>query len=611
MVFRTSKFGLARILCRVMMGCRFAILLAVFVCFSMGGTPLWARDIGLDADRGFLYTANHDAASITRLDLATLAKLAEMPLEAPPDSLAVDDEGRIWVTSRLRDRVIVLDPETGEEWVRFDTGDQPFDVLHIDETRTAVSMFGAGEVVLFDRDTLSVIDRVSTESAPRGLAISPDRQSVLVTHFRSGSLSVIDLSRWEIDTVIQPEADGNLSQNVAVSDDGARAYLPLTRSNVSNRALLFDTTVFPVVSVIDLVNGVAVPSERVSIDVVDQPVGIPLDVALTDDYLFILNAASNDMTVVERDSGQGAAHLELGRNPRSMVLSPDRERLFVHNALSSTVSVVDTTNLVVVQEVPVSSNPLPASILRGKRLFNTSSRSDIARDQWVACATCHFDGEMDGRTWFFADGPRNTTSLLGVSETLPIHWSGDLDELHDVESTVRVIQGGSGLVDGPSNCIPSCDQAPPNAGRSGRLDDLAAYMAFLTLTSNPNLAPNGDFTDAALRGRKLFHSESTGCANCHATPLYTDRQRYDVGTGGHPDERKGPDFDTPSLRGIHATAPYLHDGRALTLKDVLITHNPTDRHGVTSGLEEDEIEDLVAFLNSLTFEPPVFNDGFE
>ncbi len=118
----------------------------------------------------------------------------------------------------------------------------------------------------------------------------------------------------------------------------------------------------------------------------------------------------------------------------------------------------------VVAEWQTTQIPLAPDVLNGKILFNSSARGDLARDAWVSCATCHFDAEMDGRTWLFRDGPRNTPSLLGVGETLPIHWSGDLDELADVESTIRIMQAGTGLAPGPSNCDPACDQAPPTRG---------------------------------------------------------------------------------------------------------------------------------------------------
>ena len=58
-----------------------------------------------------------------------------------------------------------------------------------------------------------------------------------------------------------------------------------------------------------------------------------------------------------------------------------------------------------------------------------------------------------------------------------------------------------------------------------------------------------------------------------------------------------------SLLGVYRTAPYLHHGKALTLRDVLTTCNQGDKHGKTSHLKPAEIDDLVAFLKSLPYEP--------
>ena len=74
---------------------------------------------------------------------------------------------------------------------------------------------------------------------------------------------------------------------------------------------------------------------------------------------------------------------------------------------------------------------------------------------------------------------------------------------------------------------------------------------------------------------------------------------HDIGTGNGPSKLLGLAFDTPSSRGVWHTAPYLHDGRASTLQEALIVHNPTDHHGQTSHLSEQELQDLVAFLLSL------------
>ena len=83
-------------------------------------------------------------------------------------------------------------------------------------------------------------------------------------------------------------------------------------------------------------------------------------------------------------------------------------------------------------------------------------------------------------------------------------------------------------------------------------------------------------------------SDSTG------EPFYDDPS----GNGKVP-ETMGPAFDTPSLRELWLTAPYLHDGRSPTLEDMLTVFNLDDRHGKTSGLSEAELSALVAFLLAL------------
>jgi cytochrome c peroxidase len=72
---------------------------------------------------------------------------------------------------------------------------------------------------------------------------------------------------------------------------------------------------------------------------------------------------------------------------------------------------------------------------------------------------------------------------------------------------------------------------------------------------------------------------------------------YDVGTRGKYD--RSEEFDTPTLVELWRTAPYLHDGSALTIMDVLTTANREDKHGKTSHLTQQQLRDLEAFLSSL------------
>jgi cytochrome c peroxidase len=123
------------------------------------------------------------------------------------------------------------------------------------------------------------------------------------------------------------------------------------------------------------------------------------------------------------------------------------------------------------------------------------------------------------------------------------------------------------------------------------------WLKSLQPAPSPHLV-NGRLSEAARRGETLFKSPDTGCMNCHEPPLFTDLRSYNVGTYNAFD-REDREFDTPTLRELWRTAPYLHDGSAATIRDVLTTSNPKDEHGKTSRLSARDIDDLAEYLLSL------------
>ncbi|MDA1371948.1 MAG: hypothetical protein O2971_14445 [Proteobacteria bacterium] len=569
-----------------------------------------SSNITVTSDGEFLLVVNPDSDSVSIVGLGVIpALVSEIPVGRMPQSIAVDLFFPFaYVVNRMDDSVTVLDLRNNTAMGCVAVQDEPFAVV-VGSNYLFVSNQGSDSISVIHRASLLPLMSISTAAAPKGLALSDDGSRLFVTHFFSGSVSVIDTERMQVIAVVSTSSLANVSQSISIDTSRDLAYLPQTFSNSTNKALLFDTTVAPVVSVVDLHQLVNLRTHRISLDVIDEPVGLPIDLLRTPaDLLYVVNAASNDVTVIDLKTNIATAHLRVGANPRGIALSPDGARAFVNNTLSGSVSIIDTIAQKVTQELIVTDIPLSPGILNGKRLFNDSSSPAIAREQWIACASCHFDGAHDGRTWFFKDGLRNTPSLLGVAETLPMHWSGDLDELHDVESTVRNIQAGTGLIPGADNCTPACDAAPPNSGRSADLDDLARYMETLRFSSNPSLENFGAPDPRVQAGSLLFHSAQTGCVVCHTPPLFTDRRRHDVGTGGGPLEAKGSAFDTPSLRSIARTPPYLHDGSALTLRDVLVNRNPSDLHGVTSQLSNADLGNMEAFLAALPYQGVVMSE---
>jgi cytochrome c peroxidase len=125
-----------------------------------------------------------------------------------------------------------------------------------------------------------------------------------------------------------------------------------------------------------------------------------------------------------------------------------------------------------------------------------------------------------------------------------------------------------------------------------------AWLRGLQPEPSPFLV-KGKLSRAAQRGRELFEDPRVGCARCHVGEQLTDLKPHDVGTRTDADWPEETAFLTPKLLELWRTGPYLHHGRAVTLREVLTRHNREDRRGATSHLDEVDIEALVEYLKSL------------
>jgi YVTN family beta-propeller protein len=560
---------------------------------AFDGVGVSASAIAISPDSEWLAAVNPDSGSVSLLFLPGLELKSEIKVGLDPRTLSFSADSKLLYVSNFGGySITVLDVEQGAKVTEFPVGPMPYAVIAQDGV-LYVTEYALGKVSAYHANTGKLRAQLDMEDFPAGLALDPDAGKLYVTHFFTGKVSLIDLSELSLEATISTGNNTNLSQFIFLDLEAKKAYLPQTRFNTTNMTLTFDATVFPMVNVLDLTSQKIVREDRVSLDMGFRSVNMPFAVALDEvgQVLMVANAGSNDVSVVDLQSDKQLARLEVGANPRGIVFDAQSKRAYVNNVLDGTISVIDTQKLAVVETVRITEIPLDPQILLGKQLFHAARVPDLTTDRWISCATCHLDGGMDARTWLgFPDGPRNTPALFGVGSTLPIHWSGDLDELQDVEGTFRAIQAGTGLVEGEAYD----SLGPPHAGLSEGLDALAAFMASLKVPRSPYAIPQNEFE----RGEKVF--TQLGCDTCHTSPLYTDLQLHDVGTGDPKLERnshgRGTQFDTPSLLGIWATAPYFHDGSAQTLADVLHVAN---EHNVASKLNENEMKDLLAFLLAL------------
>jgi YVTN family beta-propeller protein len=519
--------------------------------------------------------------------------IAEIPVGRDPRSVAITpDSSRALVANRLDGTLSVIGIAEQQLLATIPLGGTwPYAVVTDESGRAYVSLLASSEIAVVDLDTGLETARIPVPDKPAGLLLWGD--FLYVTHFWSGQISLVYLPQGRVIQTVSTGADTALFQAIEPDVSRGLAYLPQTRLNAQNAALTYDTTAFPVVNVLDLRDLSIRRADRVTLDTADRPVNMPFASALDrfNQRLYVANAGSNDVSVIDLNSGQARGRVEVGANPRGILLNRDNSLLYVHNVLDGTLTTIQTNNLQTASVLPITNLTIPADVLLGSQLFHSADDPRLSTDGWLSCATCHFDGLSDGRTWVgFPDGPRNTPLLYALPETVPYNWSGTWDELADAEVKIRWLQGGEGLLDG----TPNPPLGSPHAGLSPDLDMLTTYLLSLR---PPNLAP-APASDGVGRGAELF--AELGCSACHVGAAGTNLEAYDVGAGQSAGERQGTDYDTPSLRWLWLSAPYFHDGSAAALRQVF---ELPGTHQLVYAVPAEEVDALVAYLLSLPVIP--------
>jgi YVTN family beta-propeller protein len=610
----------------------------------------------LTGDDSELWVVNQDADSVSVIDPETRKLVKEIALsDAPPSvdaatkrfdpkvsprSLTLVNEEKVYVAGQSANSVYVIDAKK-----RSVTGVIPVPAAPIavasapDGSAVYVVSHEASTVTKIDPRTDEVVASVPVTEHPFGIKVSEDGQSIFVTHaLLDPGVTVLTPSLAIADKV--PLSDEVPGDDKRIANGVARGlfhvearpgtgelWVPhlLLAVDTPQPDLDFESTVFPTITTLAadgsaedrrlLFRPAALPNaEGAFSDVISGPRAI----AFTPDgkLALVANAQSEDVMVFDAETG---FEVSLVRPlPSTMlegiVVDHAGKHAYVdgRNTHDVTVLAIDEGNAVSPVKVDGASidrltlDPMPKELRLGQRLFYTANSAafPVTKNFWVACTSCHIEGGSDAVTWLFAVGPRDTPSNAGGPiNTGFLLRQALLSNVDQYDLIIRVEQGGSYTHDDPK-----------------QVKDLEALAAFVNYAipfpQNPHRSPDGTLTDAQTRGQKTFQNL---CTSCHPGPYYTDSAAgnagldfsqpvvlHDIGTcvktGTFPDRtaenfvggvHTACDFDTPTLRGIFATAPYFHDGSARTLRDVV------DRLEFSSGLSDAEKEDLVAYMQTL------------
>jgi DNA-binding beta-propeller fold protein YncE len=592
-------------------------LIAMLPAAAFAGPSNSLMDISTDGK--LLACSNRDSGTVTIVSLSNHKVLHEVQVGRHPEGLSfVGSSHDIAVAVYDDDQVVLLQGNSGEKLGTLDVFDEPYGVVsRADGSRLYVTLDYPGQIVEIDTAARKVIRTIDSGPFSRGLALSPDEQRLYVTEYYTSTVRAFDIASGKAVDEWPGSSTDNLARQIVVNPRRPKLYLAHIRSRVSEAH--GSGSIFPYVAVPDTRTGEDRSRRRIPMDAFGQGriTANPWEVGINRDgtQLYIVFSGTNELfaaNIIDDDYREIVFRRQItaGNNPRAVRVAPDDQTVYVYNALDFQVLALRTSDLSEVARIDVTPNPLSPDVHRGKILFYSALQPMVGR-RWISCSSCHPDGQADGRTWKNPEGLRNTQSLAGMAHTHPIHWSADRDEVQDFEHTIRgLLMQGQGLIRGPVN--PSLGK--PNAGLSRDLDALAAYSNTHEFTLSPHA--KGGLSEAAKRGRTVFFSDKTKCATCHSGPLFTDSKprpindilRHDVGTGdADPGEKMGPAYDTPTLLGLYRTGPWLHHGMANTLQEVFTKYNSGDRHGVTSHLSAQEIDDLVEFLKALPYEQPVLS----
>ena len=584
------------------------------------------------ADGKTMFIAYATANQVAVFDVAAgkVAKTIEMP--DSPLGLALSADGKqLFVTCAApSSSVCIVDTAANKVVATIPAGHTAMaPVLSPDGKTLYVCNRFNNCVVAIDLAQRKEVSRVAVPREPVAAAVTPDGKLLLVAnHLHTGRadadvvaavVTIIDTAAGKVVKDIALPNGSGLLRDVRVSPDGkfacvthvlARFHLPTTqleRGWMNTNAL----------SLIDLAKCALL--NTVLLDNVDSGAANPWAAAWSADgkQICVTHAGTHEVSVIdalallEKLAKMPAAidpNAKIDYNAASRVAAdvPNdlsflvgvRNRIKLHdnapraiallgkkiytaNYFSDSLSVIDlAAPNVTAASIPLGPKRKMTVVRKGETLWNDAT---MCFQGWQSCSSCHSsDARTDALNWdLLNDGignPKNSKSMLLVHKTPPSMSMGVRDT---ADTAVR-----AGIKNILFAVRPEEDA-----------EAIEEYLRSLQPIPSPYLE-KGKLSAAAQRGKKLFSDSTTGCAKCHPSSLFTDLKSYEVGTRGQFDKPEDI-FDTPTLIEGWRTAPYLHDGSATTLRDVLTTRNPGDKHGKTKHLSPQQIDDLAAYLLSL------------
>jgi YVTN family beta-propeller protein len=570
--------------------------------------------LAISADGTRLLVANQTSDTVSLLDPKGARVLDELKTGEKPAGVGVSRDGRRGVVTHWYGYDLTL-LEIKDDKIRVtgrvEIGPEPRGVaLSADGTVAFVAVGVSDEIVRVDCNARKVTGRVGVGREPRGIALSPDESRLLVGNARSQSVSLVDARAL---TVLQTiPIDGENLRQVAISADGKMGYVanmrnrrfPTTKNNIDlgwvlgqrlTRVPLDGSQAYATLS-LDTQGKAASDAHGVAVSRDGKYVAVSCG-GTHEVMIFQTNLkplpwrpdGSRDLIAPEllRKDGRHRRVIVGGR-PTELAFGPDGVNLYVANYLEDAVQIIDAKSAKLVKTIALGGPKTLSPARLGEIVFHDAEHSF---NQWYSCNTCHTDGHTSGMDFdtlndgrqdfgtFHTRSRKKVPTLRRVTKTKPWTWHGWQKNLEDsvFESFTKSMQG-------------------PRP-KSQDVKALVAYLDTLDYPKNPFRNADLSLTAAALRGRDVYRSAKAACNTCHGGAELTDGKIHEVGLEESDDAYRG--YNPPSLRGLYDKDPYLHDGRAKSLREALAGPHSAENVTALGELSSKELDDLIAYLKSL------------
>lgn len=586
-----------------------------------------ATPVALQPYKGSIAIANRDSKNLVFLDPSTNTIRQGITLSAPPNGFCLDGDTAYISMGGPAGKVAIIDLKEGKILGDIAVGHTPMSPVKHEKTLYVPNRFSS-TISVIDLDKKEVVKTLTVPREPVALAISPDGKTLWAANHlpagpADGDFTAAELTRFEGNKVTHFPLD-NGSQGVrgmAMSPDGkylaithilSRYQVPTTQLDRgwmnTNAVTIFDTSR---------------PEHHhaILLDDTNQGAANPWGVQFTPDgkKLITTHAGTHEASIIdfpglvskiaglkegEKTSeslgflnGIRTRHRLPLNGPRS--LATDGTNLYSAGYFSDNVVTLPLKEYAEPREVKLPDAGDTSRERLGEQYFNDAT---LCFQEWQSCASCHPDARVDGLDWdLLNDGmgnPKNTRSMFISHRTSPVMSLGVRASAEVAVNSgfihIQFINPEKDHVECVNEYLLNMKEQPSPLLLADKPSKAQTKKENCAQCHAPGVE-RGSLSDSARRGKDVF--KSAGCIQCHPHPYFTTKQLVATGTTKGLDE--GKKVLVPSLVEVWRTAPYMHDGRTTSIKEVITKYNKGDIRGTTSNLTEQQINDLVDYVRSL------------